>query len=145
MPFEPTKVTVAVTVHGTIENVWTSWTDPARIMEWNAASDDWHCPRAENDLRVGGTFSARMEAKDGSMGFDFGGTYQEVIHHSRITYLMNGEDRRAVEILFVQEGDEVRVTEIFDAESENPIELQRTGWLAILKRFKEFVERNRDE
>lgn len=135
------RITVEALVHAPIEKVWRYWTEPEHITQWNAASDDWHSPRVENDLRVGGRFTARMEAKDGSSGFDFGGTYTEVIPHERIAYVMNGADERTVEVLFQAEGDGVKVTQTFDAEEENSLEMQKNGWQAIMDRFKQYVER----
>lgn len=109
-------------------------------MQWNFASDDWMCPSATNDLRVGGTFSSRMEAKDGSFGFDFGGTYSEVIPNERIVYSMS--DGRKVELNFSEQDGVTTVETIFDAEKENPEEMQREGWQAILNNFKKHVENN---
>ncbi|HEX2901346.1 MAG TPA: SRPBCC domain-containing protein, partial [Bacteroidia bacterium] len=114
------------------------WTTPADIMHWNNASDDWHTPSAANDLRVGGQFSYRMEAKDGSFGFDFNGVYDRVEAHSTIEYSM--EDGRRVRITFVPDGDHTVVTETFDAETENSLELQQTGWQMILNNFKAYAE-----
>jgi uncharacterized protein YndB with AHSA1/START domain len=131
-------ITIQTTVHAPLEKVWSYWTEPQHIMQWNAASDDWYCPRAENDLRVGGQFSARMEAKDGSMGFDFGGTYTEVVPNERIAFTMG--DGRNVAIDFAPAGDAVNITETFDAEMENSPEMQKNGWQAILDRFKKYVE-----
>jgi uncharacterized protein YndB with AHSA1/START domain len=138
MNTERTKITVETLVHAPLEKVWTYWTEPKHVTQWNAASDDWHCPRGESDLRVGGTFVYRMEAKDGSSGFDFGGTYTDVVPHERIAYVMG--DGRRVDVSFKQEGEAVRVTETFDAESENSVEMQKSGWQAILERFKKYVE-----
>ncbi len=121
-----------------MDTVWACWTEPAHLMQWNTASPDWHTPRATNDLREGGTFTARMEAKDGSMGFDFGGTYSKVTEHEEIAYTMG--DSRTVHVLFAQEDDGVRVTETFEAESENPPERQRQGWQSILDSFKRYTE-----
>lgn len=132
------RITVEALVHAPIENVWRYWTEPEHITQWNAASDDWHSPRAENDVRVGGKFNARMEARDGSSGFDFGGTYTEVVPHERISYVM--DDERKVEVLFQIEGDGVKVTETFDAEEQNSLEMQKNGWQAIMDRFKKYVE-----
>lgn len=134
------RITVEALVHAPIEKVWRYWTEPEHITQWNAASDDWHSPRAENDLHVGGRFTARMEARDGSSGFDFGGTYTEVVPHERIVYVMDGEDERSVEVLFQAEGDGVKVIETFDAENENSLEMQKNGWQAIIDRFKKYVE-----
>jgi uncharacterized protein YndB with AHSA1/START domain len=108
------------------------------VTQWNHASDDWHSPRGTSDLRPGGTFSYRMEAKDGSMGFDFGGTYSEVIPQEIIAYEMS--DGRKVTVRFQASGDSTVVTEEFDPESENSIEMQRDGWQAILENYKKHVE-----
>lgn len=131
-------ITVSVQVHGPIEKVWDAFTDPEAIKVWNAASDDWHTTAAKNDVRVGGTFSSRMEAKDGSEGFDFEGTYTTVDTHKRIAYTMN--DGRTAETTFKALGEDVVVTTVFDAEEENSAEMQRTGWQAILDNFKAYVE-----
>jgi Uncharacterized conserved protein len=134
-----TPVTVAATVNAPIEKVWETYTQPAHITQWNAASEDWHSPKAENDLRVGGNFSYRMEAKDGSFGFDFGGTYDEVEQHKKIAYTMG--DGRKVSVQFTPNGSSTEVSTVFDAEDENPIEMQRDGWQAILNNFKNYTER----
>ena len=104
---EKTKITVETTVKAPVEKVWDYWTKPEHITQWNHASDDWHSPRAENDLRAGGKFSARMEAKDGSMGFDFGGVYDEVKEYEHIAYTL-GDDRKVV-VDFSGSGNETRV------------------------------------
>lgn len=136
------RITVEATVNAPIETVWKCWTEPKHITQWNNASDDWHTPHAENDLRVGGKFLSRMESRDGSMGFDFVGTYQEVIEYKMIAYTM--EDGRKVEITFVSEdGKTTQVTETFDPENENALELQKTGWQAILNNFKNYVEQQK--
>lgn len=132
------KVTIETTVRAPLEYVWTCWTEPTHITQWNAASDDWHSPVASNDLRVGGTFSYRMEARDQSVGFDFEGTYTEVTPHAHIVYILG--DERIVDITFTETPDGVKVTETFDTEDENSVELQRTGWQAILNRFKQHTE-----
>jgi uncharacterized protein YndB with AHSA1/START domain len=132
------KITIEATVRAPLEAVWKAWTTPADIVTWNAASDDWHTTSAAVDLRAGGRFSSRMEAKDGSMGFDFEGTYTGVIAHQWIAYAM--DDGREVLVEFLPEGDAVRVRETFDAEATNPIEMQRDGWQAILDRFARHVE-----
>lgn len=133
------KITIQATINASVEHVWEKWTTPTDIMQWNAASEDWHTPKAENDLRVGGQFSFRMEAKDGSMGFDFGGKYTEVEPLRRIAYIL--EDDRTVEITFEGAGDSTHVTETFVPETENPIELQQQGWQMILNNFKAHAER----
>src|SRR5688572_11793079 len=119
------KITVEALVRAPVEKVWRAFTEPEHITKWNHASDDWHSPSAQNDLRAGGTFLYRMEAKNGSEGFDFGGTYDEVLPHERIRYTMG--DGRQVEVRFVQEGGATRITTIFDPETENTPELQRSG------------------
>ena len=134
----PTKITVETTVNAPVEKVWKSWNNPEHIIKWCTATPEWHTPRAENDLRVGGKFSSRMEAKDGSMGFDFGGTYDEVKTNERIEYTMG--DGRQVKVSFNSSGNETKITETFDAESQNPIEMQRGGWQAILDNFKKYTE-----
>ncbi|MBP6333974.1 MAG: SRPBCC family protein [Bacteroidia bacterium] len=133
-----TKITVETTVKAPIEKTWMLWTSPEHITKWNNASDDWHTPRAENDLRVGGKFLSRMEAKDGSFGFDFEGVYDQVKINELISYTMG--DGRKTMITFVKFGNETKVTETFDAENQNSIEMQRTGWQAILDNFKKYVE-----
>jgi uncharacterized protein YndB with AHSA1/START domain len=137
---EPAKITVEVSVNAPAEKVWRFFTEPSHIMHWNNASPDWHTPRAVNDLRVGGTFNSRMEAKDGSAGFDFGGTYDEVVPYERIAYTMG--DGRRVQITFKEEGGETRIVEVFDAETINAIEKQRDGWQSILENFKTYTEGN---
>jgi len=129
-----TLITVETTVNAPIEKVWKLWTAPEHITKWNNASDDWHTPFAENDLRVGGKFVARMEAKDGSFGFDFGGVYDEVKENELIEYTIG--DGRKVIINFTGNGNGTKVVEGFEAESTNSIELQRGGWHAILDNFK---------
>ena len=132
------KITVETTVQAPVEKVWKYWTEPTHITKWNSASDDWHTPYAENDLRVGGKFLSRMEAKDGSFGFDFGGIYDDVILHEVIAYTLG--DGRKVKITFKGKENETEVIVTFDAETENPIELQQQGWQAILDNFKKYVE-----
>lgn len=135
-----TKITVESTIDAPIEKVWDLWTSPQHIMQWNNASPDWHTPKAENDLRKGGKFLSRMEAKDGSFGFDFWGIYDEVDHHTFIAYTM-GDERKA-EITFTQDGNRTKISETFEAESENPVDMQKAGWQAILYNFKKYVESN---
>lgn len=134
------KITVRATIQAPLEKVWEYFTKPEHITEWNAASEDWHSPRAENDLRMGGNFSYRMEAKDGSEGFDFTGTYNEVVPHERIAYTM--DDGRKAEVVFTAEGDGTQVTTTFDPETMNTPEMQRSGWQVILDNFKKHVEGN---
>lgn len=132
------SLTVATEVKAPVESVWECWTAPSHITQWNNASADWHTPRAENDVRVGGRFLSRMEAKDGSMGFDFEGTYNEVTPNKLLAYTM--PDGRKVSISFDAQGDKTVVTETFDAESTHSLEMQRSGWQAILDNFKKHVE-----
>ncbi|WP_300596823.1 SRPBCC family protein [Niabella sp.] len=133
-----TKITVETTINAPVEKVWEYWTEPEHIKKWNSASDDWHTPHAENDLRTGGRFSSRMEARDGSMGFDFGGIYDEVKNHEQIDYTMG--DGRKVTILFAGADNQTSITETFDAEQTNPVEMQQAGWQAILDNFKRYSE-----
>ncbi len=135
---EKTQITVATTINAPVEKVWNLWTSPEAIIKWNNASDDWHTPKAENDLRVGGRFVYRMEAKDGSMGFDFGAAYDEVKTNELIAYTLG--DGRKVTVTFTGSGNETTVTEIFDAEGTHSVEMQQTGWQAILDNFKKYVE-----
>lgn len=132
------KITVETTVKAPIEKVWKTWTMPSDITKWNNASDDWHTPSVENDLRVGGKFLSRMEAKDGSFGFDFWGIYDEVKPNELIEYTMG--DERKVKVVFSAKGDETKVTETFETENENPVEMQRKGWQSILDNFKKYTE-----
>ncbi len=125
-------------VHERIENVWNAWTKPEHIMQWNNASDDWHTPHAENDLKVGGRFLFNMAAKDGSVDFDFTGQYTEIILHQKIAYVL--DDGRKVSIEFTQVSDGVQISELFEPESENSHELQKQGWQAILTNFKMYLE-----
>ena len=132
------KITVQAVINAPVEKVWELYTEPKHIVKWNNASDDWHTPKAENDLRVGGKFLSRMEAKDGSAGFDFAGVYNEVKKNEVIGYEMG--DGRKARIVFKKDGAKTKVAVTFDAESTNSIELQRSGWQAILNNFKKYVE-----
>lgn len=132
-----TQVTIEATIQASLEKVWSVWTSPEHIVKWNAASDDWHTTKAENDLRVGGRFLSRMEAKDGSFGFDFTGTYDEVVQHELIAYTM--EDGRKVRAHFSQSGKSTKIVSVFDAEQENPVDMQKNGWQAILDNFAKYV------
>ena len=134
------KITVEITVNAPVEKVWQYFSEPEHITKWSFASDDWHTPKSENDLKVGGKFTNHMAAKDGSFSFDFGGTYTEVKEHELIAYSL--EDGRNVQITFAQDGDGTKVTEIFDPENQNPVEMQKGGWQAILNNFKKYVEGN---
>lgn len=135
---ESTVITVEATVIAPAEKVWTVWNKPEDIMQWSHAADDWHTTSSENDLRPGGKFSSRMEAKDGSFGFDFWGVYDEVKPHELITYTMG--DGRKVKNVFKKEGNATKVTVTFEAENQNPVEMQRGGWQAILDNFKKYAE-----
>ncbi|OCT14702.1 polyketide cyclase [Paenibacillus pectinilyticus] len=133
-----TKVTVEIVVQAPLSKVWSYWTEPDHITKWYQPSEDWHAPRAENDLRAGGEFLTRMEAKDGSMGFDYSGIYDEVKPYETIGYTLG--DGRKVDITFVDQGEATKVVEIFDPESMNPVEFQQAGWQAILNSFKRYTE-----
>ena len=137
---EKTVITIENTVNAPVEKVWEYWTKPEHITQWNNASDDWHTPRAENDLRVGGSFAARMEAKDGSFGFDFGGIYDAVTTNEYIEYTLG--DGRKVTITFTADGNKTKLVESFEAESTNSIEMQQGGWQNILDNFKKYTEAN---
>jgi uncharacterized protein YndB with AHSA1/START domain len=133
-----TVITVETIVNASPPRVWKAWTTPEDIMKWNNASPDWHTPKASHDLKPGGTFVFRMEAKDGSFGFDFSGVYDIVAPDKYLEYTLG--DGRKVRIRFENNGDKTHVTEIFDAESVHSIEQQKTGWQAILDNFKKYVE-----
>jgi len=130
-------ITVQTTVAAPVERVWVAYTTPDDIRRWNAASEDWHTPQASVDLREGGAFSSRIEARDGSTGFDFAGTYTKIRTHRLIEYDFGGRHAR---VEFVPEGGGVRVSVTFDCETEYPIEQQRAGWQSILDSFKRYVE-----
>lgn len=130
-------ITVETHINAPIEKIWQYWNEPEHIKNWCFASDDWCAPHATNDIWTGGTFTTRMESKDGKIGFDFGGTYTNVVQFETIEYSMS--DGRKVKIDFIKEGDGYKVLETFDPESENPIEMQRGGWQAILDNFKKYV------
>ncbi len=134
-----TPITVSATVNAPINKVWSSWTEPKHIMQWSQASDDWHTPYAENDPRTGGKFKSTMAAKDGSMSFDFEGVYSNVQPMKLIEYGL--EDGRKVKITFESKGNETVVTETFDPEDINPVEMQRDGWQAIMDSFKRHIEK----
>jgi uncharacterized protein YndB with AHSA1/START domain len=141
MSTQPTKITVEVAIAAPIADVWRTWNAPADIKLWNAPSADWHTTAASVDLRIGGAFSSRMEAKDSSMGFDFAGTYTKVEPHKLIEYTMT--DGRGVRNEFTAGKDRVTVRVTFDAEKENSVEMQRGGWQAILNSFAKYVEAGR--
>ncbi|MGX2959731.1 SRPBCC family protein [Peribacillus sp. JNUCC 23] len=136
-------IKVETTVHAPVEKVWEYWTEPQHITKWSFASDDWHAPFAENDLRVGGTFLTRMEAKDGSFGFDFGGVYDEIKINELISYTLG--DGRKVTITFTSQGRDTKVIEVFDAEVTHSAEQQKEGWQAFLENFKKYSELSKDE
>lgn len=135
------KITVSVIVDASVSRSWKAFTSPDSVVRWNFASDDWCCPRATNDVRVGGSFDYRMESKNGKMGFDFRGDYTRVIPERRIDYIL-GDDRE-VSIEFRAIGERTEVVETFDAETENAPELQKSGWQAILDNFKRHAEAGR--
>ena len=132
-------ITVETTVNAPVEKAWETFSKPEHITKWAFATDEWHAPRAENDLRTGGKFSTRMEAKDGSMGFDFGGVYDEVREHEHISYTMG--DGRKVKVDFIPEGNNTRIVESFDAETTHSVEMQRGGWQAILDNYRNYTEK----
>ncbi|MFV8371056.1 SRPBCC family protein [Flavobacterium sp. LB2P74] len=131
-------ITVQDTINASIEKVWELWTAPEHVMKWNNASDDWHTPFAENDLKVGGKFKYTMASKDGTMGFDFEGIYTNVVNPSLIEYEV--VDGRKVKIIFESQKNGVVLIEKFDPETENSEEMQKNGWQAILDNFKKYVE-----
>lgn len=137
-PTEKTLITVEATMNAPVEKVWKFWTEPKHITQWNAASEEWHTPSAENDLRVGGRFLSRMEAKDGSWGFDFSGVYNKVDPYKAIQYIL--DDGRKVYVTFASSGNETTVIEKFEAENTHSNEMQQEGWQAILNNFKKYVE-----
>ncbi len=131
-------ITIETMVKKPISQVWEKWTLPEHIMKWNNASEDWYTPSAENDLRVGGVFSYKMAAKDGSYSFDFGGIYDEVILNSLISYHLG--DGRKVTVKFIEEAEGVKIIETFEAEGTHSLEMQESGWHAILVNFKRYAE-----
>ena len=137
---EKTVITIESTVDAPAQKVWDYWTKPEHITKWNSANDDWHTPWAKADLREGGSFSARMEAKDGSMGFEFTGVYDVLRPNEYIEYTIG--DGRKVKIKFNEDGNKTKVVESFEAESQNSVELQKGGWQAILDNFKKYTEAN---
>jgi|SRR5919108_785020 uncharacterized protein YndB with AHSA1/START domain len=139
---EKKTITVQAVIDAPVEQVWKLYTEPEHVMKWNNASNDWHTPRAENDLKVRGKFLYRMEAKDGSSGFDFDGTYEQVKANELIVYSLT--DGRKVEVIFTKDDDDdarrTKIATTFEAENANPIEMQHDGWQAILNNFKKYVE-----
>ncbi|HEY1060996.1 MAG TPA: SRPBCC family protein [Daejeonella sp.] len=134
------KIIIQAIVSADIEKVWDYYTLPEHITKWNFASQDWQCPYASNDMRVGGKYLARMEAKDGSFGFDFEAVYDQIIVAESFSYTM--PDGREVQVTFDDAGGKTEVSVSFDAETENPVEMQRAGWLTILNNFKKYTEMN---
>lgn len=132
------SVTVQTTIQASLEVVWNSWLEPRHVEKWNAASDDWHTPKAINDVREGGRFVYTMAAKDGSVSFDFSGKFEEIIEHKKIVTLL--DDDRRVWVNFEQSDNGVQLQETFEIEDENSEELQRMGWQAILDNFKKYTE-----
>ncbi|WP_421753931.1 SRPBCC domain-containing protein [Croceimicrobium sp.] len=132
------SIVVEVLIPQELDKVWEAWTQPELIQKWNFASDDWHCPAAINELKAGGTLKWRMESKDGKLGFDFIGTYLEVRPKEFIAYHI--EDGRKVEISFIENGNQVKLSESFEPENQNSLELQKQGWQAILENFKKHAE-----
>lgn len=132
------RITIETLIAADAKKVWNCLTDPMHIVHWNFASDDWHCPHAANDLRVGGVYKARMEAKDGSFGFDFEAVYDEVTPGKTYTYTL-GDGRKATTTL-EDLGNRTRVTVSFDAETMNPVEMQKQGWQAILDNCRKYAE-----
>lgn len=133
-------ITIQATINAPVEKVWKYWNEPTHITQWAFASPDWHAPKAENDLRIDGTFSTTMAAKDGSFSFEFGGVYTKVEQLKAIEYTI--ADGRKVKISFTAEGNQTNVIETFDPEDQNPEEMQRGGWQAILDNFKKYIETN---
>jgi uncharacterized protein YndB with AHSA1/START domain len=133
-------ITVNTTINAPVEKVWKMWNDPSHITKWCNASDEWHAPYAENDLKTGGKFKTTMAAKDGSMSFDFEGVYTKVNENEQIEYSLG--DGRKVSVNFDGNAKETKVTETFEPEKTNPEEMQRGGWQAILDSFKKYVESN---
>ncbi len=134
-----TLITVEALVNAPVEKVWKCWADPAHITQWNFADPSWHCPSAENDFRVGGKYSARMEARDGSFGFEFWSTYDKIENEKLLELTMG--DGRYWKTTFESKGDATLVTEVFEAEKENPVEMQKGGWQSILNNFKSYTEK----
>lgn len=131
------KITVEATVQADAKRVWDCYTGPEHITQWNFADPSWHCPSATNDMQVGGVYNARMEARDGSFGFDFHAIYSEINPGKSFTY---GFGDREATVAFDDQGDQTHVAVTFDPENENPLEMQRGGWQAILNNFKSYVE-----
>lgn len=133
-----TKVTVQATIDIDCTKAWNYYTNPEHITKWNFADSSWHCPNAENNLQVGGKYRARMEAKDGSFGFDFEAVYSELVVGEKFTFVLS--DSREVSVTFHKHNNQTDVIVTFDAENQNPIEMQKDGWQAILDNFKKYAE-----
>jgi uncharacterized protein YndB with AHSA1/START domain len=136
------KITISALIQANLELTWDCYTQPTHITQWNFADPSWHCPHAENELQVGGKYTARMEAKDGSFGFDFEGIYNKVALNKELSYHLGAElgEGREVTTLFEYQGENTLVTTTFDPENENPVEMQKAGWQMILDNFKKYVE-----
>ncbi|MCB0524878.1 MAG: SRPBCC family protein [Saprospiraceae bacterium] len=137
---DATKIAIQATINANSKKTWEYYTSPEHIVNWNFASDDWECPSATNDMQVGGKYSARMQAKDGSFGFDFEATYNAISEGKSFTYTI--PDGRVVDVIFEPDGDNTRIDIRFDAEKMNPVEMQQNGWQAILNNFKKYTEGN---
>nr|WP_293300216.1 SRPBCC family protein [Allomuricauda sp.] len=135
---DTTPITIDVNIAATLDKVWACYTKPEHITQWNFADDSWHCPSVKNDLQKGGKYIARMEAKDGSFGFDFEAVYDELVPEEKMVFTL--EDRRKTTVLFEESNAETKVTITFDAEKENSLEMQKNGWQAILNNFKKYTE-----
>jgi uncharacterized protein YndB with AHSA1/START domain len=133
------KITVTATINADTKKVWDYYTNPIHIVNWNFADPSWHCPKAENNMKAGGTYKARMEAKDGSFGFDFEAVYSEIIDGKEFTYEFGG---RTANVKFANSNNQTEITVAFDPETENPVEMQKRGWQAILNNFKAYTESN---
>ena len=133
-----TMITLTASVSVSLQKAWAIWNEPQHIIHWNFASDDWQCPSSSVDLRTGGRFSSRMEAKDGSFGFDFWGTYDEVVPFQTVRSTLG--DGRKMEVRFSENQGKVTVTESFETEDQNTAERQREGWQAILDNYKTYAE-----
>lgn len=140
MTIEKTNITIEATINASPEKTWQLWTDTHHIIKWNSASPEWHTPTATHDLKPGGSFLFRMEARDGSFGFDFAGVYDVIKPYEKIEYTLG--DGRKVKISFINNGTTTKVVETFETETENSVELQRDGWQAILNNFKKYAETN---
>lgn len=134
------KITITATIDMDVKKVWDYYTNPEHITKWNFADPSWQCPSASNDMQAGGKYSARMEAKDGSFGFDFEAIYDEIIEGEKFTYTM--PDNRQVTVAFNENGDQTEVIVTFDPETQNSLEMQKNGWQAILDNFKKYAETN---